>query len=198
MANQRRRRYTATKKARKQQGLRQQQRWSKTKKWTVFAISFSVAILGALGSAATLHGYFKSRLSILPENAPISLNNLSMPIRVSNDGILSVHDVRFACRYKKAATDAGSELEDVSITGFPTQTVAEVAPNHPVTLMCVGGDPSGNNTAAITMPGRGQLSYIELEVAVSYRPSFSFRQINDTFNLTGVRAPDGTFHWMPH
>lgn len=53
-----------------------------------------LTVLGALGSAATIHGY-KSRLSVSPDAASVTSNGLAMPIKVSNDGILSVNDVSF-------------------------------------------------------------------------------------------------------
>ncbi len=115
-----------------------------------------------------------------------------MPIKVSNDGILSVNDVHFSCFYKKAVTANGNELGNIEIGGFPTQEVAEIAPGHPVTLLCQGG--GGLQVINMNTP----LNYVELEITVNFRPSFYLWQKSDTFNLTGVRGPDGSFHWMPH
>ncbi len=105
----------AAKQARKQRERQKRESREKTKTVIGRAVAGSVVVLGILGSLATLHGY-KARLSISPDNTPITSNNLSMPIKVSNDGILSVHDVRFACRYKKVVTDTGSEMTDAFIT----------------------------------------------------------------------------------
>jgi hypothetical protein len=179
------------KRLRKQQASQRIERWNKTKKWLIWTVPASLAVLGALGSLATLHGYYKARLSISPETSSIDTNSLEMPIKVSNDGILSVNNVRFSCTYKDTLTAAGRQMKNVKIANFPTQNVAEIVPGHPITLFCPGSGPQALTTGE-------PFSHIELEINVSFRPSFYFWEKNDTFGLTGVRGPDGVFHWMPH
>src|SRR2546427_3197083 len=125
------------KKLRKQWQRQLQERRNTIKRYAKASIVDLLAILGALGSAATLYGY-KTRLSVSPETSQLTSNGLSMPIKVSNDGILTVNNVRFSCVYREALGSNDGRLRNVEFKNFPTQNVPEITPGHPVTLFCEG------------------------------------------------------------
>ena len=136
-----------------------------------------------------LYAYFGTRLSVLPEASSITSNGLEMPIKVSNDGLFSVNDVHFSCRYLKVVASNGDELREGWIHDSQTQNLDEILPGHPITFSCVGG-------GAIDV--EAPITFMELEIDVSFRPTLYIWHENETFKFTGVRGPDGTFHWMPH
>ena len=150
------------------------------------------ALLAFFGFYASVVG-LQPRIS-MSSDAPINpLDIMSAPFIVSNDGPLDVHDVTYGCIDRKILADNGSSViangpyKNVWMGGLSTQSmVADLI------------EPTGKQAFTCPMPffEKGQVTYGDMIIAVSYRPAFwPFRkQIHKRF-ATALDADRKPVRW---
>lgn len=111
----------------------------------------------------------------------------SVPFVVSNDGPLSVHTVQYRCFVRQAEFTTANKLQN--------QLLHDQRLDKPILR-----SEEIDNVPCIPLDERDtvdELIFADVELRVSFRPSFVFLRQENRFRFQTYRSLGGQLHWLP-
>jgi hypothetical protein len=148
-----------------------------------------------LGIAAGV-GFVGTVLSVLPNIVVSSSSPMdpqfplrSTPFIISNDGVLSVHMIRYSCHIRNAMFDMSLVFKN---NEFAAQALGKTIlwPKQKDNIPCLPPRMLGGTAF-------DRLVKAEIEIAVSYRPSFLFWRKETRFRFRSYASNSGQLYWLP-
>ncbi|SRR6266568_8607896 len=148
-----------------------------------------ISLFGIVLGSATLLGGFVSiltlspRISVSQPSLPDSSNPFASRFVVSNDGWISLHDVKFSC-----ATASVHAPVNITVNGgtwsSPELFATDLLPARKATVPCL-----------VPMDFPNPISDADVAVIVSFRPDFLWWRQEQKIRLLGRRMPDRSWTW---
>jgi hypothetical protein len=142
----------------------------------------TVLVIGSLAGYVAAVLALSPNISVVPPTVFDKIERFSAPFRVKNDGFLSIHDVEYSCKPNEVKFRSNPFKVDM-LHGFVAN---RIGPGENATFLCDWR--------------QGDMMHIEsadLSIIVSFRPSFLWFQINESFHYTLERYPDNLYYWNP-
>ena len=170
----------------------------KNRSWRLTLWGLVVWVLGVPLSGWTfvaLYYEFSPNITISTVSPLNPSDPFSTPFVVSNNSILSIHDVTIKCRVLDVKY-VGQSIQITSNTVWVTSDVAKIIDkNESITALC--------HLRKLISVKKSRLSdteipinYADIAIITSFRPSFAFWTTEIPFRFITAKSADGQLRWL--
>jgi hypothetical protein len=125
------------------------------------------------------------RVSVSPGELLQSSQPLSVPLIISNDGVLDIHDAELACAIDRIVDEHHSSVEGAIAHNSNTFELGDIGPDGRATTFCV-------NAIGFSAP----IVEGHMVVLLSFRPDFLPWRTSRHFHFRGTSGESKSFHWV--
>jgi len=138
-------------------------------------------IFGVIGTLASIVGIlaFLPRISVDTQGSVRAHDPFGTVFYLSNDGLLSIHDITYTCNVDEMGPNFGNITIDLGTSD------SALSPGHKMTLNCQQALKLDN----VLFPS------LHATIHVRYRPSFIWWHQNADFPMQALKSDDGTWVW---
>lgn len=142
-------------------------------------------LIGVVGTLASVVGVlaFIPRLSVAASGSIRQQDPFGTVFILSNDSLLSIHDVVAVCSVDHFETLDDQSTDDVAFV-TPESTADQLSPDQKMTLGCQR-----------TIDSRQNARSAKVTIRVSYRPDFLWWHRDAEFPMEALRGEDGSWVW---
>jgi hypothetical protein len=126
------------------------------------------------------------RVSVSPGELLRSSQPLSVPLVVSNDGVLDIHDAKLFCAIDRIVDEKHLSLEAAIADNSDTFELGDIGSDGRATTFCV-------NAIGFGAP----ILEAHIIVLLSFRPDFLPWRTDRHFHFRGTSGENKSFHWVP-
>jgi hypothetical protein len=146
-------------------------------------VAVFLAVLAAVAAVAQLDVYVASRINISPAYSLDPADPFSTRFLVSNDGLLSIYDVKNWCYVNDVSNDNGAHVGDLRAYEAATDA-SEMGPTDKSTVRC-----------RVPVGFASPATHGDIVISVWYTLRFYPWRKGKHVRLVGERGSDGVFHW---
>jgi hypothetical protein len=146
------------------------------------------AVIFVLGVPGLYVGILSTlpRISVKPGDLLHSSQPLSVPLVVSNDGILDIHAAKVTCAVHRIASSTDVVMHDDVFGEY----------GAPFELGDIGADGSATTFCVNFVDFGSPIVEGHMVISVSFRPDFLPWRTARTFHLRGAIGENKSFHWV--
>jgi len=155
------------------------------KRFLKIALSVAIGTLGVVGSGISIYSLLSTRVPVSPSSPLRPQDPLSTMFTISNEGTLAIYDVHASCHVNILRGVNSLTIAGVGGSGGSNEA-EEIEPGDKITLPCF------QRTVVSTQ----QWTEGDVDITVSYRPSFYPWHQERKIKFRGERGADGGLHWF--
>jgi hypothetical protein len=167
--------------------LRQRSRRISRKRSLIRVFSIVITLLGIVSSVIAIYGLLSSRVTVSPSSPLMPQDPFSTMFTISNDGPLAIYDVYASCHVNVVRGVSVGELHMEGDGGeINYKEAEEIDSGDKINLSCF------KDQVEASKPWLSG----DVDINVSYRPSFYPGHQERKARFIGERGADGGLHWF--